>query len=294
MIDLLVSSLSTPGADSVRLPGYNLLLHTVRAGRGQPVILLHGFPEFWYSWRRQIPALAEAGLQVIAPDLRGYNLSDRPTGRDAYRLDVLVEDVAALVRSTGHERAHVVGHDWGGVIAWAFAHRHPEMLDRLVILNAPHPVIYGRRARRPPQLLRSWYALFFQLPVLPELVLGAADYAAVRWMLTAHPASRHGFPEVDVQAYVRAIERPGALTAALNYYRANLRPGSWRHDARRPIEADTLLIWGGDDPALDLSLLDGLEAFAPRLRIEHIPRVGHWVHHAAPDRVNRLLIDHLT
>src|SRR5207244_2516240 len=130
--------------------------------------LLHGFPENWRCWRHQFEPLAQAGLSVLAPDLRGYNLSDRPSPRAAYDLRRLVADVAALVRATGHTRAHIVGHDWGGVIAWAFAGAHPELLDRLVILNAPHMDIYLRKVWRPPQVFRSWYVLFFQIPRLPE------------------------------------------------------------------------------------------------------------------------------
>ena len=160
--------------------GGGVTLHVVRAGaEGPAVVLLHGFPEFWYSWRHQIDPLVDAGFSVVAPDLRGYNLSDRPREVGAYRLDHLVEDVAAVMRATGRARAHVVGHDWGGVIAWALAGAHPELVDKLVIMNAPHARSYVETVRRSlRQMLRSWYVLFFQLPLLPERALAAARRCA--------------------------------------------------------------------------------------------------------------------
>ncbi|HEX2167325.1 MAG TPA: alpha/beta hydrolase [Longimicrobiales bacterium] len=155
-------------------------LHVARRGTGPPVVLLHGFPENWTSWRHQMAPLAEAGFTVLAPDLRGYNDSGAPEGLEPYAIDHLVSDVAAIVQSTPQGRAHIVGHDWGGIIAWHFAAAHPELTGSLAILNAPHPSVFLRRVRRPPQLFRSWYAAFFQLPVLPEAALRAFDFAAIR------------------------------------------------------------------------------------------------------------------
>jgi epoxide hydrolase 4 len=268
-------------------------LHVVRAGEGAPVILLHGFPEHWYSWRRQMTALADAGFAAWAPDLRGYNLSDRPAGRESYRLHYLVEDIAALVRATGQARAHVVGHDWGGIIAWAFAMAHPALLDRLVILNAPHPRLYLEKVRRPPQMLRSWYVLFFQLPGLPERALSAWDFRMVRRMFRHGPARRWAFSDEDIEQYVTALARPRALTAALNYYRASLGSELGAYARSALIEAETLVIWGERDPALGIELLDGLERVAPRLRVQRLPDAGHWVQNEAPEEVSRLLVDFL-
>jgi len=271
------------------IQGEGVRLHVVRAGEGPPVILLHGFPENWTSWRHQIPALADAGFSVWALDLRGYHLSERPAKRGAYHLRYLVEDVAAVVRATGAARVHLVGHDWGGVIAWAFAARHPELLDKLVILNAPHMEVYLRKVGRLPQMFRSWYVLFFQLPLLPEWALSARGFAALRGLFRTAPASRP-FSTAEIEEYLEPLSRPGALTAALNYYRANLRPGALRFASSAPIAARTLVIWGELDGALGPELLEGLERVVPRVEIHRLPNAGHWVHNEAPEAVNGLLL----
>jgi pimeloyl-ACP methyl ester carboxylesterase len=266
--------------------------HLVEAGIGPPVILLHGFPEFWYSWRHQIPALAEAGFRVIAPDLRGYNESAKPPGIRNYRLSLLIEDVAALIADAGARRAAVVGHDWGGVIAWLLATHRPELVDRLAILNAPHPAAFRRELRHRDQRWRSWYILFFQLPVLPEWLLAAGDYALVPRML-ARTVRAGAFTAHDIRLYQRALARPGARTASLNYYRA---AWSFRETTIRqihPISAPTLLIWGEKDRYLSVGLTKGLDKWVPNLRIERLPDAGHWVQNEAPDAVNRLLRDFL-
>lgn len=261
-------------------------LHVARAGTGPAVILLHGFPQNWRCWRKQLSPLVRAGFSVHAPDLRGYGESDRPRKRGAYRMRHLVGDVAALVRATDEGRAHVVGHDWGGVIAWGFAAAHPELLDRLVILNAPHPGLYLRNLWRPPQLFKSWYVGFFLLPWLPERVLAARDFHAVREIFRKSPARRGAFTEEEIEEYIAALRPPGALKAALDYYRAGLAPGEFRH-ART--EAETLVIWGERDPALSVRLLDGLDRFAPRSRVLRLPDVGHWTPSEAPNEVNAAL-----
>lgn len=268
----------------------DVALHIARAGTGRAVILLHGFPENWTSWRHQIGPLAAAGFMAIAPDLRGYNRSAAPRGVEAYAIDHLVGDVAAIVRATGHSRAHLIGHDWGGIIAWHFAVMHPELLDRLVILNAPHPSIFMRRVRRPPQLLRSWYAAFFQLPLLPEAALRAFDFAAVRRLLRTTPARPDTFTDVDIDHYIQGIASPGRLTAALNYYRAAVRH---RPERRIRTNAPTLVIWGERDVALTTGLLDGVERYAPNVRIERFPDIGHWIQNEAPVQVTDLLLDFL-
>lgn len=264
-----------------------------RAGAGPAVILLHGFPEFWYSWRHQITALAEAGFSAAAPDLRGYNLSDKPSGLDAYRLEHLVSDVAAVAASTGQPRVHVVGHDWGGVIAWTFASRYPELVDRLVIMNAPHLGRFMELVGRPPQIFRSWYVLLFQLPRLPERLLAARNYAAVRSLLRRKPAVAGTFSRDDVARYVEAIARPGALTAALNYYRALRLPHASAIARHARTEAETLVIWGDRDQALTTRLLEGIERYAPRLRIHRIPYASHWVQSEAAREVNEVLVEFL-
>lgn len=275
-----------------QIRGDGVELHVARAGEGPPVVLLHGFPENWTSWRHQLAPLVDAGFSVFAPDLRGYRLSQRPAERSAYHLRHLVADVAALVQYTGHPRVHLVGHDWGGVIAWTFASEHPELLRRMVILNAPHLRIYLTKVRRPPQMLRSWYVYFFQLPMLPEWVLSAGGFAVLRQMFARTPARQGAFSEEEIDGYIESLSPPGALTAALNYYRANLaRSGA--EMASTVIEAETLVIWGERDPALGVGLLDGLEQVATQVRIERLANVGHWVQNEAPEEVNRLLLQFL-
>jgi epoxide hydrolase 4 len=258
------------------------------------VILLHGFPENWQSWKHQIPALVSAGFSVLAPDLRGYNESDRPAQRSAYHLRHLVADVAALVRATGRQRAHVVGHDWGGIVAWTFAGTHPELLDRLVILNAPHLDIYVRYMRRPSlQWVRSWYVPFFRIPRLAEWALSARRFRAVH-DLFRHRPEEPGFSDEEIEGYVEALATPGALTAALNWYRENAAPDAVRLARSARSTAPTLVIWGERDRALGPELLDGLERVAPLVRIHRIPRASHWVQNDAPGEVNRVMIDFLS
>jgi len=269
-------------------------LHVAKAGKGPAVVLLHGFPEFWYSWRYQIPALVEAGFSVFAPDQRGYNLSDKPAGRDAYHLVNLIDDVAHLVGQSGLKRIHLVAHDWGGIVAWGFAHRYPELLDKLIILNAPHVAIHREKSKQPPQMFRSWYIGFFCLPRIPEWVLSAGNYAAIREMFTDKVARKNAFSPEDIEKYVEAISRPGALAAALNWYRSGvLTSGGLKLAVEAHTDAPTLVIWGEKDPALDISLLDGLERYATNLTIHRIPDVSHWVQNEAPDEVNRVMIKFL-
>lgn len=269
-------------------------LHYVEAGSGPLVVLLHGFPEFWYSWRHQIPALAEAGFHVIAPDLRGYNLSDKPPGVPAYRLEVLLADIAGLVEHAGAEKAAIAGHDWGGVLAWRLPIFYPAIVDKLVILNAPHPAAYRRELRSWRQLLKSWYIFLFQVPGLPEQLFEAGDYDLLDRTLRRQPIHREAFTPEDIRRYKQALARPGALTAALNYYRALphglTRPSA---DETAPIPVPTLLLWGEQDSYLSPRLTEGLAPWVPDLRVVRFPDASHWVQNDAPERVNRLMIDFL-
>jgi len=182
-------------------------LHGVEAGRGPLVLLLHGFPEFWYGWRHQIPPLAAAGYRVVAPDLRGYNRSDPPRGIRNYRMASLIGDVEGLIRVLGEDRAVVVGHDWGGVVAWETAMRFPARVEGLVVLNAPHPAAFARELRTLDQLRRSWYAFFFQIPGLPEAILRAGDFALIRRIFLEEPRRRGAFRDEDVSAHVQSLAR---------------------------------------------------------------------------------------
>lgn len=266
-------------------------LHYVEAGSGPLVLLLHGFPEFWYSWRRQIPALATAGYHIVAPDLRGYNLSEKPPGVARYALEVLTEDVIALIRRFGAERATVVGHDWGGVIAWHVPVRAPAAVERLIVLNAPHPNAFARALRTPEQVRRSWYVFFFQLPLLPEAVFRAGGFALLDRILRTDPVHREAFTAEDIRRYKRALAQPGALTAAINYYRAAVRRTPLaRQRTLPPIQQPTLLIWGERDRALSVRLTEGLDQWVPNIRVERIPDASHWVQNDVPQRVNELIL----
>ena len=269
-------------------------LHRVEAGPvdGPPVILLHGFPEFSYAWRHQMPALAAGGFHAIAPDLRGYNLSPKPKCVSDYRVERLVDDVIVLIDELPSRQAILVGHDWGGVLAWYAAMWYPERIVKLAILNAPHPLAYLRELRRGPQLLRSWYAVLFQLPWLPEALLRWGDWALARRFFSQGPARTDECPDAAIEQYLGAIARPGVLTAAINYYRAAGRRGLGSLTrAAGPIRVPTLLIWGDRDVALVRRLADNLEPWVPDLRVRHLPDATHWVQCDEPDTVSRLLLE---
>lgn len=268
-------------------------LHYVEAGEGPLVLLLHGFPEFWYSWRHQIPALAAADFHAVAPDLRGYNASAKPEGVHHYRLSILTEDVIGLVQHFGVERAMVVGHDWGGAIAWAVAMRYPSVVDKLIILNAPHPAAFLRELRTPGQLFKSWYIFFFQLPWLPEMLFRLGDFWLFERALRRDPVHPAAFTDEDVRLYKQALAVRGALTAAINYYRAAFRAGL--HKVRRlpRIEVPTLLIWGERDRYLGSRLTESLDEWVSNVRIERIAEASHWVQVDAPARVNELMREFL-
>ena len=263
---------------------------------GEPVVLLHGFPELAHSWRHQLPALAEAGYHAVAPDLRGFGGSDRPPAVEDYAARALVGDVAGLIRALGHESAHVVGHDWGGSLAWGLAGSLPAMVRTLTILNAPQGPVSARLRREDrTQQAKSWYMLLFQFPGVAEAWLSDDDFANLRRFVfdTAAPGT---FPPEDREVLVDALRRDGALTAALNYYRANMPPSSWLRDPPEPpeITGPTMIIWGEADAYMDPLLLERSAATVTGpLRVERLPGVSHWVQQEVPDRVNALLLDFL-
>jgi pimeloyl-ACP methyl ester carboxylesterase len=193
-------------------------LHYVTQGEGPLLLFLHGFPEFWYSWRHQIPEFAK-DYHVVALDLRGYNNSDKPHDPGSYTLEELVLDIEGVVQGLGYERCFLVGHDWGGVVAWGFAYTYPEMVEKLAILNMPHPAKFLEGIRQPQQMLRSWYILGFQIPNIPEILLQLNDYQAIANIFTASATNKSAFTPADLEAYKDAAAKRGALTAMLNYYR---------------------------------------------------------------------------
>ena len=271
-----------------------LRLHCVEAGTGPLVVLLHGFPEFWYAWRHQLPALADAGYRVVAPDLPGYNTSDKPPRVRDYQPRVLAQNLADLIGALGAGSAAVAGHDWGGGLAWLLAMHHPERVQRLIVLNAPHPIRFLKGLTSPRQLLRSWYILAFQLPWLPERLIAARDFQALRRALRQQPTRPGAFTAQDIDRYMAAAAQPGALRAAINYYRAAVRANllAQMHNLRR-VDIPTLIIWGDQDRYLGRELAEPDRAWVPEVRVERIPQASHWVQADAPQRVNQLMVDFL-
>jgi len=274
-----------------------LRFHALAAGPadGPLVVLLHGFPEAAHGWRRQLGPLAAAGFRAVAPDQRGIGLSSKPEGVASYRVHLLAADIVAIVRALGRERAQVVGHDWGGAVAWMLAMRHADVVERAAILDAPHPAAFIERLRRhPSQLLRSWYMAFFQLPWLPEAVLRAGDFDRLARALVA--TSRPGtFTPADLHVYRAAWAQPGALTGMLNWYRA-LRlgagaPGAPRDDRR--VKVPVRVLWGDHDQALEPALADASLAWCDAGEVFHFPDATHWLQHEEPDAVVARLLEFL-
>ncbi|MEP7291451.1 MAG: alpha/beta hydrolase [Chloroflexota bacterium] len=256
------------------------------------VILLHGFPEFWYGWHAQITFLAEHGYRVWAPDQRGYNLSDKPAGVKAYRVETLVQDVLSLIDASGQHTVYLVGHDWGAAVAWAVVLAAPERLKKLVILNVPHPTVFIDTLRRSPrQMLKSWYIAFFQLPRLPEALLGANHARRMVQALKSSglPAT---FSDADIAEYVRAWTQPGALHAMINWYRAAVRFQPPKPADSR-IRVPTLVIWGAQDVALTREMAQKSVDLCDDGRLVVFEEASHWVQHDQRDQVNELLAEFL-
>lgn len=265
-------------------------LHYVTQGDGPLLVLLHGFPACWYSWAHMLDDLAK-DYTVVAPDLRGFNLSGRPSGVKAYDSSLIAGDIAELIETLGYTTAKVVGHDWGGAIAYKLAAEHPDRVECLSVLNCPLPTILVKHLMTNfRQLRRSWYILFFQIPWLPEWLLGRN----LEGFLKAVFRPRQAFSAEAMAYYKHALERPGALTAALNYYRAGMRAvmGPQREPSWPKISCPFLLIWGERDLALGVELTEGMERFFEQpIRKEYLPEAGHWVHEQEPERVLELLRD---
>lgn len=279
--------------ETFRVPANGINFEVATMGEGDRLALcLHGFPELAYSWRFQMPLLARLGYRVWAPNLRGYGATDSPPQIEAYRLDLLVEDVAALIRASGAKETILIAHDWGGMLAWTLASREPSLLHRLIVCNMPHPACFLREVRRPVQFLKSWYVLFFQIPVLPEALLGAHGAAAVGQMIRRSSQDPARFPDDVLAMYRQNASRPGGLRSMLNWYRALLRGGGMLSLARETwpaIETPTLLIWGDADSALSTRNLRGTDRYVSDLTVRRLPGVSHWVQQEAPETVNEII-----
>ena len=278
-----------------RIDAGEVTLAVDEAGSGELVVLMHGFPEIAHSWRHQLPALAAAGFHAVAPDMRGYGDSDRPPEVADYAMPHLVADLVGLVRALGHERAHLVGHDWGGSVCWATAARMPEVVASLTILNSPHPVASAEARQIDEQRQKSWYMLLFQFPGVAEQWIAKDDFANLR-AFVFDTAAPEAFPEADRERFVAALAREGALTAALSYYRANIPPESWLRPPPDlpPVTVPTMIVWGEADAYMSPLLLErSVTKVTGPLRVERLPGVSHWVQQEAPGRVNELLVDWL-
>ncbi|MFO0734701.1 MAG: alpha/beta fold hydrolase [Labilithrix sp.] len=269
-------------------------LHYVTAGDDAAplVLMVHGFPDFWYSWRHQILPIAEAGFRVVAIDLRGYNLSDKPEGIASYGTAVVAKDLADLIDSLGAKRAHVIGHDWGAGISWAFAMAHPDRLDRLALCNGPHPENLLASMRDPVQLARSWYVFLFQIPWLSNEICKLDGFKLLLDGFRTPAVTPGKITPHDLEIYAKSYRQPGAVDAMLRYYRGAMRPSLAPKPAS--VEARVLSIWGVNDPHLGRELATPPAAKVPNATTEFVLDASHWVHHEQPDRVNALLLKHLT
>ncbi len=253
-------------------------------------LLLHGFPECAFSWRFQVRLLADLGYEVWAPNMRGYARSDKPPRVDDYALDFLVADVAALIDAAARDDVLLIGHDWGAAIAWMVAVRSVRPLDRLVIMNVPHPAAFRRELRGFRQLRRSWYVLFFQIPWLPEKLLGARRARAVGKAFTGMAVDKARFPAPVTDVYRENALRPGALTSMVNYYRAAFRGRKGAaNEEFGAIEVPTLMLWGTEDAALSIETTHGTDEYVSDLTLRYLDGVSHWVQQEAPEKVNGLL-----
>ncbi len=266
-------------------------LHCVTQGSGPLMLMLHGFPEFWYSWRHQIPEFA-SDYKVVAVDLRGYNDSDKPKDKSAYVMAEFVQDIKGIIQGFGYKNCVLVAHDWGGAIAWSFAYAYPEMVDKLIVMNMPHPTKFAEGLRTRQQLLKSWYIFLFQLPFLPEFLIKLGDYRAIDRALQGMAVDKSSFTPSDIQAYKDAAAKPGALTATINYYR-NIARGFVDRPYREILEVPTLMIWGENDRALGKELTYGTADYVRDFQIHYVPNCSHWVHQEQPQLVNRYIRDFL-
>ena len=268
-------------------------LHYVEEGQGELVILLHGFPEFWYSWREQIPVLAKR-YRVVAPDMRGYNLSDKPTEIKDYKIEILASDIAELVNVLGEKKAIIVGHDWGGAVAWALASLYPAVVSKLAVLNIPHPSEMKKAliGFNLAQWKKSYYIFLFQLPRIPERYIGKDLKSFFNKVFTSFTpkGNVHSITDAGIDKYIEAYRQPGALTGAINYYRATFRQLSGLNISKQ-LEMPVLMLWGEQDMALGKELTYNTKAYCWNLEVIYDPDSGHFIQHDNPEFVNQKLLE---
>jgi len=279
--------------ETTRVAANGLEFEVATCGDGPRFALcLHGFPECSYSWRYQMPLLADLGYTVWAPNLRGYGASSRPERVGDYRIRYLIDDVAGLIDAAGAEETLLMAHDWGGAIAWLFALAEVRPLERFVVMNLPHPLLFKRGLRTLKQLRRSWYIFFFQLPWLPEALLGANGARRVSGMIRGSASRKEQFPGEVLEVYRKNADQPGAIRAMLAYYRAYIRHGVDKDLARAAfskLKTPTLMIWGEDDTALGKELTFGTEDLVDDLTLRYLTGVSHWVQQEDPETVNAMI-----
>jgi len=280
-------------AKTIHVAANGINFEVLTQGEGDRLaVCLHGFPEHACCWRFQMPLLARLGFQVWAPNLRGYGATDSPQSVSAYRLKTLVDDVAGLIQAAGARETVVIGHDWGGCLAWALATWFPSLVQRLVILNAPHPQCFIRELRRPVQLAKSWYMFFFQVPRVPEWLLGLNRARFIARIIRATTRDRSCISEEVLEIYRQNASRAGGLTAMLNWYRASVRSRSTTHFPKREVDkiaAPTLFIWGSADRFLSVRTTVETDAYVANLTFRLLPGVSHWVQEEAWETVNTML-----
>ena len=282
-----------PGIEFIRVAANGINFEVATMGVGDRLALcLHGFPEHAYSWRHQMPLLARLGYRVWAPNLRGYGATDSPREVSAYSTRTLVDDVAALITAAQPRETLLLAHDWGAALAWSLALDQPQLIDRLVILNLPHPACFARELRRPVQFTRSWYMFFFQLPWLPEFLLGRRQGRGASELIRKTSRNPARFADEDLEVYRANAARPGGLTAMINWYRALFRGGAMQRffGSDVPIiHVPTLFLWGDADVALSLRATRGTEQYVSDLTFRVFPGVSHWIQQEAPEAVNAML-----
>lgn len=295
---LAPAPMNWPDVSFIRVAANGINFEVATMGSGDRLALcLHGFPEHAYSWRHQMPLLARLGYRVWAPNLRGYGSTDSPQEVFAYRPRTLVADVASLIKAAGARETLLIAHDWGAALAWSLAMQQPKLINRLAILNMPHLACFARELRRPGQLFKSWYTLFFQLPWFPELILGRRQGRGTSELIRKTSCNPARFPDEALEIYRANAARLGGLTAMLNWYRAFARGGEARRFFGRnfpTIEVPTLFLWGDQDVALSLRTTRGTEQYASDLTFRVFPGVSHWIQEEAPETVNAMLEAWLT
>ena len=262
-------------------------LHVMEAGPedGPMILFLHGFPEFWWAWRKQLPYFADKGYRVVAPDQRGYNLSDKPEGVAAYNIDKLAKDMIGLLDAYGQKQVYLVGHDWGASVSWWLALKYPDRFRKLVILNVPHPKIMAKNVfTNTAQMQRSWYIFFFQIPGAVDRLAAAGDYEWVLQLITtsANPGT---FSPAELEEYRKAFRQPGAFTAMVNWYRAMIQTQS-EPPRSFDVTVPMIFMWGEEDVAMLTEMADQSMRYCKQGRLIKLPGVSHWIQHEAADKVN--------